>query len=351
MAKRYAVSVGVLGVAIVVAAWASMRMARQTQTPAATPTAAAEAWTAKTPDGQPDLQGMWLNYDSTPFERREPRLRGADQNDPVNGPWILGGSRAADENDSVRRAQQGTGYGTEWVLLTRPPEKARPSMVVDPPDGKVPIRASALQQRGYDAMHMEDSWVHHTTWERCITRGVPGGMFPARYNNAYQIVQGPGYVAIMYEMIHEPRIIPVDGSPHLAQNVRLWNGDSRGRWEGNTLVVDVTNYNDKGNIGTSGQPLVQSDLSGPIRGVRQSEAMHVIERFTRVSADRINYEVTIDDPKVFTKPWTVAMPLTRDDTYQIPEYACHEGNYAMINILSGGRAKEKAADTANTKGK
>ena len=159
------------------------------------------------------------------------------------------------------------------------------------------------------------------------------------YGAGYEIVQGPGVVAIRYEMIHEARIIPVDGRPHLPPSIRLWNGDSRGHWEGNTLVVDITNYNDKGSIATN-------IASQAMRGIGQSEQLHVVERFTIVDANTINYEVTIDDPKTYTRPWKVAMPINRDPTYQIFEYACHEGNYGLPNTLSGARAQDKAAAAA-----
>jgi hypothetical protein len=176
-----------------------------------------------------------------------------------------------------------------------------------------------------------------SVWDRCITRGVPGSMFPAGYNNAYQILQVPGYVVILYEMIHDARIIPLDGRPHLPSGIRLWMGDSRGRWEGDTLVVETANFLDRGWIATS-------SAAGRMKGVPTSDALHVVERFTRVDAETIEYEVTIEDPNVYTRPWTVAMPLTRDPGYQIFEYACHEGNRAVENVLGGARAQEKAAE-------
>ena len=138
---------------------------------------------------------------------------------------------------------------------------------------------------------------------------MPGGIFPASYNSGYQIIQAPGYVVIVYEMIHEARIIPLDNSKHLPPAFRLWNGDSRGHWEGNTLVVDITNYNDKGNVATN-------IATQRIRALPQSEALHVVERFTRVDETTINYEVTVDDPKVFSTPWKVAMPLTLEPKHQ-----------------------------------
>lgn len=270
----------------------------------------AGAWT-RTTAGQPDLQGTWVNFDSTPFEE------GADRH-----PEREYGARQFPELITLSKSA---------VLPPR-----RRSMVQEP-DGKVPILAWAEEKRDYNAAHGKDSWTYQTTWERCITRGVPGGIFPGTYDSAYQIVQGPGFVAILYEMIHEPRIIPVDGSPHLPKNVRLWNGDSRGHWEGNTLVVDITNYTDKGQISTGTN-------TGRVRGLPQSESLHVVERFTRVDADTIDYEALIDDPKVYAHPWKVSMPLTLDNTYQIFEYACHEGNRGYMETnLSGGRAEDAEA--------
>ena len=209
-------------------------------------------------------------------------------------------------------------------------------MVVEPANGRVPVMDWAEKVRTEKAATIGDSYENGTTWDRCLTRGVPGAIFPTGYNNGYQIVQSPGYVAIFYEMIHVTRTIPTDGGPHLPANARFWDGDSRGRWEGDTLVVDIANFNGRGDIATN-------MASGRIRGIPASDQLHVVERYTRVSDDRINYEATITDPKVYTAPWKVAMPLTRDDSYQIYEYACHEGNnYFMNNTLGGGRAQDRA---------
>jgi hypothetical protein len=220
-----------------------------------------------------------------------------------------------------------------------PQSATRRSMVVDPPSGRVPVMKWAEDKRDYDLAHLEDAPQHETPWVRCITRGVPGGMFPAGYNNAYEIIQIPGYVVIVYEMIHDTRIIPIDGGPHLGKGIRLWNGDPRGRFEGDTLVVETTNYNDKGSIATSA-------ATGRIRGIPHSEELHVVERFTRTSESRIEYSVTITDPKVYTQPWTVALPLNRDDEYLMFEYACHEGNLALPNALRAGRVREREAAAA-----
>ena len=245
----------------------------------------------------------------------------------------------ARDDAPARRYQAGGnvgGYGSYWldagdtVLST-----GQTSLVVDPPDGRVPVKPEAEAKRDYDREHSTDSYEYMSVWDRCVSRGVPGSMFPAGYNNAYQILQIPGYVVIRYEMIHDVRIIPLDGRPHIGSNIGLWMGDSRGRWEGNTLVVETTNYHDRGWIASSA-------AGGRIKGIPVSEALHVVERFTRVDEDTINWEVTIEDPNMYTRPWTVAMPLARDPNYQMFEYACHEGNWAVRNALSGARAEEKA---------
>jgi hypothetical protein len=170
-------------------------------------------------------------------------------------------------------------------------------------------------------------------YDRCITKGIPGGMIPHNYNNGYQILQIPGFVVILYEMIHDARIIPIgdSGRPH----VRQWMGMSRGRWEGETLVIEVTNYTD--------QTSIEYPRPGTAGGALHSEQLHVVERFTRVDADTIDYRFTVNDSKTWMRPWRVAIPLKRDSTYRIFEYACHEGNYAMMNSLSGARAQERAA--------
>jgi len=299
----------------------------------------AKQWTApRTVDGQPDLQGVWTNATITPFER----------------PAQLAGKAFLTEQEAAEIEKQSAkskvdrppaagdvgNYNQVWfdsgtkVVSTR-----QTSLVVDPPDGRVPVKPAAEAKRDYDLAHIGDSYEHMSVWDRCITRGVPGRMFPAGYNNAYQIVQSAGYVVIMSEMIHDARVIPIDGiagRAHAPAEVRSWDGDSRGRWDGNTLVVDTTNFNGKGWIATSA-------ATGRIKGIPESEALHVIERFTRTDPGTIQYEVTIDDPNVYSKPWKVAIPLTRDAEYIVYEYACHEGNEAVENILRGARAKEQAA--------
>jgi hypothetical protein len=320
----------------VIAAVSAASMPVAGQTPKA---ATAKTWTPpRTPDGQPDLQGMWTNATITPFER--PRAL-ADK------PFLTEAEAAAIERqaaerraraDDVRTPGDVGSYNDVWFDSgTRVVGTRATSLVIDPPDGRVPITAAAEQARDRNLTSV-DSYELMSPWDRCITRG-PGTMFPAGYNNAYQIVQTPGFVTIVHEMIHEARIIPIDGRPHLDKSIRLWTGDPRGHWDGNTLVVETTNYNDKGWIATNA-------ASARIRGVPHSEALRLVERFTRVDADTITYQVTIEDPDVYTRPWTVAIPLSRDDSYQMFEYACHEGNKAVAHVLSAARVAEKAAEAS-----
>ncbi len=332
MSHPFLTSMSVVATAVAVVSLAALPVAGQA------PAAAADTWTPPhTSWGHPDLQGIWTNETITPFERP----------DELSGKDFLSEEEASElEQQTAQKnaAADGTsppgtvgGYNRFWfdsgseVLSTR-----QTSLVVDPPDGKVPVRPEAEAKRDDNRAHSTDSYEHMSLWDRCITRGVPGSMFPTAYNNAYQILQTPGHVVILYEMIHDARIIPLDGGPHVGPKIRLWLGDSRGHWEGNTLVVDTTNFTDKGRVESRG-------ASQRIMGLPQSEALHVVERFTLVEADTIGYEVTIEDPEAYTKPWKVTMPLTRDQDYQMFEYACHEGNTAIGLILGGARADEKAA--------
>jgi len=291
-------------------------------------------WPApKTADGQPDLQGIWTNATLTPLERPASMKDKAflTEEEAAAIEKRTAENRAA--TDKMGPLASGS-YNRAWyddgtkVLATR-----QTSLVVDPPDGRVPVKASAEARRDDYAARNDHSYEFMSPWDRCITRGVPGSMFPAGYNNAYQIIQTPGYVVIASEMIHEARIIPLN-RPHRAAHLTSINGESVGRWEGNTLVVDTTNFNDRGMIATS-------NATGRMRGVRQTDKMHLVERFTRVDAETIHYEATIEDPNVYTRPWKVSMPFERDDNYQIYEYACHEGNHAIANILKGARLVEK----------
>jgi hypothetical protein len=312
--------------------------------PVTAQTPAGKPWSAPTtPEGKPDLQGVWTNATLTPLERparfaERAVMTEAEAAELESQSVRTCEQQAADRSQAAAAPRAGGAVGSYnqavWadgkrrVLATR-----QTSLVVDPPDGRVPVRPEAERHRDAQNARATDSYEFMNVWDRCITRGVPGGFFPAGYNNAYQILQTPGYVVIVSEMIHEARIIPTDGRPHRPAHVRTITGDSVGRWEGDTLVVDTTNYNDKGSIATA-------STSGRLRGVPQSEALHLVERFRRVDADTISYTVTVEDPKVYTAPWTVSMPLVRDDEYRIYEYACHEANYAVGNILRGARLED-----------
>jgi hypothetical protein len=339
MSTRLMTSIGLMSAVMVVVSLAPARVAGQTRK---APTATIKTWAPpRTPDGQPDLQGMWTNATITPFER--PSALAGKAFLTVEEAAALE-KQAADQRTNADRAPRPGDVGSYndfWFDSgTRVVGNRQTSLVVDPPDGRVPLKPAAEEKRDRNLTNV-DSYESMSPWDRCITRG-PGGMFPAGYNNAYQIVQTPGYVVILYEMIHEARIIPVDGRPHLDKSVRLWAGDARGRWEGTTLVVETTNFNDKGWVATNA-------ASARIRGVPHSDALRLIERFTRVDADTIAYEVAIEDPNMYTSPWKVAIPLRRDESYQMFEYACHEGNRAIEHVLSGARAAERIAAEAAKK--
>ena len=211
--------------------------------------------------------------------------------------------------------------------------------MVDPLDGRIPPMSDEGTRR---TASLPKTWYYDndgggpfaaptdlSAYDRCITRGVVGSMLPVGYNAGNEIVQGPGVVALRNEMIHETRVVPLDGRPHLSAEFRSYMGDTRGRWDGDTLVIDTINLTDKTGVGANGRALFHSS------------ALHLTERLTRTAADRLLYSVTIDDPRTWTRPWTMSFPLTRDESYGMFEYACHEGNYGLRNILSASRAGER----------
>ncbi len=306
------------------------------------PAGDADSWTApRTPDGQPDLQGVWANNNATPLERPE-QLAGkstlsdaelAEFKDRAAKLFHDGAGDAA-FGDSVFRAALGnaknftstdreTGNYNWFWLAQREFSDNRTSLVTDPPDGRIPeltpegqaknaeYRANRRRPpRGPEDRHLG---------ERCITFGVP--RLGAGYNSYYQIIQTPETVAVVMEMIHDTRIIPLDGRPHVDDGIRQWHGDSRGRWEGDTLVVETRNFSRK----------------SWFRG--SSENLRLVERFTRVGPETLEYEVTVEDPTTWTRPWTVMIPLKKSED-AIYEYACHEGNYSMESMLGGARLQE-----------
>lgn len=328
--SRRSIAVGLFGLTLSFLPLAAQTKSASPQKPAR------KTWTpTRTPDGQPDLQGTWTNPTITPFERPQELAGKATLSDEEAAKL----EQRAEQSRIDRPPTEGDvgSYNQVWFDSgTKVVSTHQTSLVVDPPDGRVPLKRSAEEKRDFNLAHNADSYEYMSPWDRCVTRGVPAAMFPAGYNNAYEIVQTPGYVVILSEMIHNTRIIPLDGRPHVSGNIKEWDGDSRGRWEGDTLIVDTTNYNGKGWISTSA-------AGGRIKGIPQSQSLHVVERFRRVDVDTIAYQVTIDDPDEYTQPWKVSIPLVRDPDYHIFEYACHEGNHAVENVLRGGRSLEKAS--------
>jgi hypothetical protein len=221
-------------------------------------------------------------------------------------------------------------YWFDWYWR-RPTAGNWPALVVEPTTGTMPaLTPAAAKMQAYMREHLHDTYANMEPGDRCITRGVLGMMMPTAYNNGKLILQTPGFVVIHSEMVHNARIIPIDGRPHLDAAIRQWEGDPRGRWEGNSLVVESTNFK------------AAANLRSPGGRVMQTERRSMIERFTPLDPDTLAYSVTVDDPDAYVAPWTVAFLYRRDDKYQQFEYACHEGNYAVPNSLSGARAEDKA---------
>ena len=328
----------------------SAQLAGQPSSPVAKTNAAANWTPPLTPDGQPDLEGIWTSSTLTPLERPM-ELAGKQTLTPAETAayekQLLQNAnrdvRAASPDADVARA-----YNELWFDRgTKVVGNRRTSLIVDPPDGRVPPLTPEAQKLddaalAYAKLHPADGPENRPLAERCVlwpSAGPP--MLPGAYNNNYQIVQAPGYVIILVEMIHDARIIPIDGPidrrPHLPQSIRQWMGDPRGHWEGNTLVVETTNFTDK--TRDLGAGMGRSTFRGT------DEKLRLTERFTRVDPTTIRYEFTVEDPTAFTKPWTAEIPMTKT-TGPLFEYACHEGNYAMTDILAGARAAEKKAEGA-----
>ncbi len=324
--------------------------AAQASSPAHAATAGSgRTWTVpRTPWGDPDLQGLWPANDmqGTPYER--PAQFGERA---TLTPQELAERQAQtvrqEEVDSetvvnTQRAPRGTGTGppSHWGERGKPSLQA--SLIVDPPDGRFPpmtadgIRRSKEAYSTYfldfpDAVtaHPFETFEDLGPYDRCITRGLLPSMLPTAYNMGNQIFQLPGFVIIRNEMIHETRVIPLDGRPHVSAKIRSYMGDSRGHWEGDTLVIESTNFNGKVGITRNGNTLPTSP------------EMRIVERIARVDATTLQYQATVTDPATWTRPWTVSLPLRSQPQYGMFEYACHEGNYAMKHILSGARADEK----------
>jgi hypothetical protein len=293
----------------------------------------------KTSWGDPDLQGTWTSDDciNTPMQRPAnlgEKLYLTDEELTQREAAIARQTENDKQQFIAANAQANVNPPGHWGERARRPCR-QTSLVIDPPNGRTPDLTPEAQARVVPrgAGNNAASWEDFSFYIRCISRGVAGSILPVIYGNGTQILQGPGYVLLLQEMVHEARVIPLDNRPHAGSNVRSYMGDSRGRWEGNTLVVETTNFlGGKTGIGLNGG------------GTPTSDALKLTERFTRVDPNTINYEMTIDDPKIYTKPWKVGFPISQELGYQNFEYACHEGNNAMFNSLSGARAAEKAAE-------
>ena len=346
MSKRLLASFSTVPIAIAFVSLAAVDVATQAAVSAAKQTTAPaqKKWTPpRTAEGRPDLQGLWTFATLTPLER--PRELAGKQvltdEDVANAEAEVAAAKAEKGNRRTRitaaldpSTDAGVVgfYNQFWLDQgTKVVGTRRTSLIVDPPDGRLPAYTPQGQKKQtalIEARTRNAGPEDRSLGERCIV-GFNAGppMVSGAYNNHVQLLQTPGYVGLLNEMVHSARIVPVDGRPH--GTMRQWSGDSRGRWEGDTLVIDTTNFRDDG-IGAE-----RPELQGTDRN------LHVVERFTRVDADTLLYEFTVDDPTVWTKPWTGSIPMTKTREL-IFEYACHEGNYSMTGILAGARAEEKA---------
>ncbi len=300
--------------------------------------------TPRTPWGDPDLQGVWPGTAmmGVPIER--PKQLGdrsllSDEEFAAREKQASAQSQADREEFVAARRGRGAGAGPPGHWGERGQPQRQSSLVVDPGDGRIPPMTAEGERR---TAAVPRTWYYDndgggpfnepadlSAYDRCITRGVIGSMLPVGYNAGNEIVQAPGFVALRNEMIHETRIIPLERRAHLPAAIRQYMGDSIGRWDGDTLVVETASLTNKTGAGANGRAIFHSD------------ALELTERFTRVDADTIRYEITINDPVMWTRPWTMAFPLKREPGYGMFEYACHEGNYGLRNILSGSRADER----------
>ncbi len=292
----------------------------------------------RTPWGDPDLQGTYTNkYEtSTPFERPK-EFEGRRIEDVTREE--LAGAVKKRQDDTLARAKffggdpEGLiGNSAEFRDIYEINRGSRPWFVTDPVDGHIPpmlpeARARIASERrptGSFGSGPFNGPEDFSLWDRCITRGIPGSMLPGQYGNSYEIVQAPGFVAIRYEMVHDTRVIPLSRATHAGKAIALDMGDARGYWEGDTLVVETTNFKAR----------------SAYRNADPS-TLRLVERFTRTAADTLEWTVTVQDPSTWTRPWTFSIPLTMNDSEPVFEYACHEGNQAIHNILSAARAAEK----------
>ncbi len=294
----------------------------------------------RTFDQTPDISGLWRNDTLTPLERPTALSNQAFLSDE-EATTLQAQAEQARRRDSAPGIQRTTGgrpservndfwYDPrETVVHTR-----RTSLIIDPSSGRAPTRPAAEERARWLVANRSQSHEMMSPYTRCITRGMPGSMIPNAYNTGNHILQIPGYVIVLYEMVREPRIIPLDGRPPIDDKIRQWMGDTRGRWEGETLVVETTNFSEKGWV-------TPNQNAGRMHGVPVSRDLRLVERFTRLSDNILDWQVRVEDPDTYTAPWTLEIPLRQDMNYTVYEYACHEGNRAVANILSTARHLER----------
>jgi hypothetical protein len=341
MNHRVPAQVTVVGLALAVVWLAPAFMTAQAQTAAAKPRNTAKVWTApRTPDGQPDLQGFWTNSTYVPLQRPKDVTKEFYTKEEVAKMVQKAASEEAEQTEPGTIPDVHYDFTQFGLDRSQNPlaVNLRTSLIVDPADGRLPPLSTEGQKRAAERAETRkrmgaptDAVQNQPLSVRCIIMDRIGPpMLAGAYNNNYQIVQIPGYVMILVEMIHDVRIIPLDGRPQLPQNVRQWTGSYRGHWEGETLVVETTNFNGK----------------NPFQG--SSENMRLTERFTRVDKNTIRYQFTVDDPSTWTRPWSAEVPWTTT-VGPLFEHACHEGNYGLTNTLAGARVEEKQAAEAARK--
>jgi hypothetical protein len=308
---------------------------------------AAHADTTRTPWGDPDLRGTYTSDNSigVPFERPPQFGTRAVLTDEeyerkvnANEEQIAKDQNPLPESEFSAEDPSAINASRHWLERPEVPSYAT-SMIVDPPDGRIPALTPEGQERqaarrAQRNRGLPGSYTDFTNYDRCLTRGLTGSILPVIYGNGTQVEQAPGFVVIRNEMIHEARVIPLGGE-HPGPGVKMWMGDSRGRFEGDTLVIETTNFTDRTGIGGNGNGAVHSD------------ELMLVERLRRVDDDTVRYEFTVHDSRTYTRPWSVAFDLDGKVGYEIYEYACHEGNYGLANMLSAARAEERAGKTGS----
>jgi hypothetical protein len=332
---------GLLWAGLAIMSLAAGPVAAQAPTAASrTAKTSSRAWAPpKTPWGDPDIEGVWTS-DSVrgiPTQRPAELAGKAELSDEEFA------KKVARDDLTRKRAEDAEGaFRNDGAWLKK--SFRQTSLVVEPADGRIPPLTAEAQKRaatrdrgsfGEGPFYSPEDF---TLYDRCITRGIVGSVLPVVYGNGNRILQTPEQVVISYEMVHDTRVIPLDGRPHIGSKIRQYLGDARGHWEGNTLVVETTNLTDQTSIGANGN------------GLRHSAEMKIIERFTRTDADVLQYEILVDDPKTYARPFKIAIPLITTPGFQLLPYECHEGNYMLPNVLSGERAEDQALEEDAKKG-